>query len=95
MLWAGNAAMDSGTLRIEHSEPVRQVVTAMEFGPTRSTVVFTLSRHGRGTRVTARWVSEHGINPVDRWFGAMLLDRWLGADLERGLSRLKLIIEHA
>jgi hypothetical protein len=33
-----------------------------------------------------------GVNPVGRWMGLMM-DRWVGADYERGLANLKALVE--
>jgi hypothetical protein len=39
--------------------------------------------------------SKHGYNPVNRWFGALLLDRVVGKDYEKGLAKLKDVLESA
>lgn len=91
--WTGNAAVGSGSLEILQSEPNAKVVTAMDFGSSRSTTVFELLEQDGGTLVSWRMASEHGLNPLDRWFGAVLLDKMVGPDFERGLSRLKQLLE--
>ncbi|MGO4774642.1 SRPBCC family protein [Lysobacter sp. 2RAB21] len=47
---------------------------------------------GAGTRVTWTLESEHGNNLVSRWFG-LLLDSMVGKDYEKGLAKLKQVLE--
>ena len=36
--------------------------------------------------------SAHGFNPFKRWLG-LLFDRMIGADYEKGLAKLKALLE--
>ena len=33
------------------------------------------------------------MNPMNRWFGYLLLERFVGADYEKGLAALKPVLE--
>jgi hypothetical protein len=48
---------------------------------------------GTGTRVSWSLDSEHGYNPINRLFGAFLLDGMVGKDYEKGLAKLKGVLE--
>lgn len=37
--------------------------------------------------------SAHGYNPVNRRFGALLLDRVVGKDYEKGVAKLRAVLE--
>jgi carbon monoxide dehydrogenase subunit G len=95
MTWAGNATVGTGSQQILESRPVSAVVTAIDFGGSRATGTFSLVGEGQGTRVSWTITSDHGYNPLHRWFGALLLERMIGPDLERGLGRLKSLLETA
>lgn len=47
---------------------------------------------GDGSRVVWGLDADMGAGPVGPWFGLML-DRWVGADYERGLARLQSVVE--
>ena len=53
---------------------------------------FVLAAKNGGTEVEWGFVSDMGMNPIGRWMGLMM-DSWIGADYERGLSKLKEIAE--
>ncbi len=93
MTWAGNATVGSGSQQILESRPSSEVVTAMDFGGSQAKGTFSLVGEGQGTRVVWAITSEHGYNPLHRWFGALLLERMIGPDLERGLARLKSLLD--
>lgn len=93
MTWAGNATVGTGSQQILESRPASEVVTAIDFGGSRATGTFSLVGEGQGTRVSWAIGSDHGYNPLHRWFGALLLERMIGPDLERGLGHLKSLLE--
>ncbi|MGP1356438.1 SRPBCC family protein [Roseicyclus sp.] len=80
----------------------QEIVAAVENRSVRTTLIFdgmnpaeawwTLEPEGEGTRVTWGLDSDMGNTPVGRWFG-LALDRFVGADYERGLDRLRARVE--
>lgn len=95
MTWAGDATVGSGSQQIIQSRPASMVVTAIDFGGSQATGTFSLVGQGQGTRASWAISSDHGYNPLHRWFGALLLERMIGPDIERGLARLKSLSETA
>jgi hypothetical protein len=82
-----------GRQQIVASEPDRRVETALDFGAMGTAQAgFTLAPEGAGTRVTWSLDSRLPYNPLIRWMGLML-PRWIGADYEEGLARLKALVE--
>ncbi|MBT2746437.1 MULTISPECIES: SRPBCC family protein [unclassified Lysobacter] len=92
MSWEG-AKVGKGSQRITESVPQQKVVNALDFDGTQATGIFGLQVQGAGTRVTWTLESEHGNNLVSRWFGLLLLDSMVGKDYEKGLAKLKLVLE--
>ena len=95
MTWAGNATVGTGSQQILVSRPASEVVTAIDFGGSQATGTLSLVEAGQGSQVSWAISSDHGYNPLHRWFGALLLERMIGPDLERGLGRLKSLLETA
>jgi uncharacterized protein YndB with AHSA1/START domain len=94
MRWASEQSdVGSGRQTIIESEPSSRVVAKLEFdgqGDARAT--FTLTPQGGGTRVVWGFDTDHGMNPLSRWFG-LLFDRMIGPDYEKGLAKLKMVME--
>lgn len=92
--WSGNAAVGRGRQEILESEPYRRIVLRLQFGDTggdfRST--YTLAPEGRGTRVTWGFDADYGNSLFGRYFG-LLSDSMVGGDYEKGLERLKALVE--
>ena len=87
-------SVGSGTQEITASVPNEHVETALDFGPMgTATAYFNLEAKGDGTEVTWGLVSNLGNNPIARWMGLML-DRWVGADYEKGLANLAAVSEN-
>lgn len=83
----------SGRQEITASEPNSRVESSLEFGDMGTAMAwFALEPEGTGTRVTWGMMADMGMNPVGRWMGLMM-DRWVGADYERGLANLKALVE--
>ena len=86
-----------GKMTFTASEPPRRLTYNLEFLDMAmvSTGAMELEPAGDGVRVT--WVSEgdHGMSPVNRWFGFLMLDKMVGADFEKGLAKLKTVTEAA
>lgn len=93
MTWVGNSSVGSGSQEILESTPDSRIVNALDFGGSRARATFQLAPDGTGTRVTWSLDSEHGYNPINRLFGAFLLDGMVGQDYQKGLDKLKATLE--
>ena len=93
MNWVGNASVGSGSQEILESVPDTRIVNALDFGGSKAKATYVLSPEGEGTRITWSLDSEHGYNPINRWFGALALDKMIGRDYENGLAKLKALME--
>jgi uncharacterized protein YndB with AHSA1/START domain len=92
MRWSGNRSVGSGSQEITTSEPHRRVVVALDFDGSQAQAAYLLEPEGHGTRLTWAFDTEHGMNPFKRWLG-LLFDRMIGADYEKGLRKLKSLLE--
>ena len=93
MAWVGNPSVGSGSQEILESVPHTRVVNALDFGGSKAKATYALAPEGTGTQLTWSLDSEHGYNPVNRWFGALALDKMIGRDYEKGLAKLKALLE--
>jgi hypothetical protein len=95
MTWASEVAeVGTGTEEITESVPDERVAARIEFGGMApSAAYFDLEPSGEGTLVTWTLVADMGMNPVARWMGVLAMDRWVGADFDEGLARLKALAE--
>lgn len=83
----------NGSQEIIASEPDERVVTALDFGDMGTAEAhFEMQPRGESTEVTWGFTTDTGMNPLMRWMGLMM-DRWVGADYEKGLARLKSLAE--
>ncbi len=83
----------SGTQEITASMENSRVETALDFGPMGiANAWFNLAPEGTATEITWGFVTDTGMNPITRWMGLMM-DRWVGADYEAGLAKLKALAE--
>ena len=92
MRWSGNRSVGSGSQEITTSEPHRRVVVALDFDGSQAQAAYLLEPEGDGTRLTWAFDTEHGMNPFKRWLG-LVFDRMIGADYEKGLRKLKSLLE--
>lgn len=93
MSWAStDPNVGSGSQTVTESDPPRHVGLEIDFGQMgKSATTWDLEPSGAGTRATWRFQSKlDGI--AARWFGLMF-DRWIGADYEKGLAKLKAAAE--
>jgi len=93
MKWSSdNADVGSGTQTIVKYEPTTFVESQLDFGMRgRSTASFDLVPSTAGTNVT--WTFNSDLEGIPaKWFGLMF-DRWIGADYEKGLAKLKSVAE--
>jgi Polyketide cyclase / dehydrase and lipid transport len=92
MTWQSEK-LGSGRQQIVASVPDERVVTSLEFGDMGGAQAnFALAQEGDATRVTWSLDTNLPYNPVARWFGLMF-PRWIGADYDDGLARLKNLVE--
>ena len=92
MRWVGNRAVGSGSQEVIASEPHSRIAVALDFDGSQAQATYLLVPEAGGTRVTWAFDSAHGLNPFRRWLG-LLFDRMIGADYEKGLARLKALME--
>jgi carbon monoxide dehydrogenase subunit G len=94
MSWTSDLPeVGSGRQEITLSEPNRRVESALDFGGMGTArASFDLVPEGSGTRLTWGLTADMGNNPIGRYMGLMI-DRWVGADYDSGLSRLKRMVE--
>lgn len=94
LVWASeHPQVGNGEQEIVASVPGEKVETALDFGEMGTAkAAFLLTEAGDGTKVTWTLVADMGTNPVGRWMGLMM-DSWVGADYEKGLSNLKALAE--
>jgi carbon monoxide dehydrogenase subunit G len=93
MSWTSdNANVGSGSQTIIEYTPPTHVASELDFGQMGKAVAsWDLAPSGAGTKATWGFTSQlDGI--AARWFGLMF-DRWIGADYEKGLARLKVAAE--
>lgn len=85
----------SGSQEIIAVTPDEEIRVKLEFGGTSTENISTWSikPEGDGSVLTWSMTSELGMNPVNRWFGFLLLERFVGADYEKGLAALKPLLE--
>ena len=92
--WVGNRKAGAGSMEITSSTPEAIGIRLAFLKPFKNTndVTFTLVPSGAGTEVTWRMAGEQkGINAVFARF--VDLDKVVGKDFDKGLSRLKALAE--
>ena len=93
LVWSGNDKVGSGTQLITAATQNQSVASDVDFGKmgiAKSTLV--LQPQSGSTRVTWGLDIDMGANPVGHYFGLMM-DRMIGKDYEKGLSKLKTLVE--
>ena len=93
MSWAGNKQVGSGSQMITESVADRSVASDLPFGgegPAKAALA--LDAAGAATRVLWSLDMDVGNNPVSRYVG-LFMDRMVGPDYERGLAKLKALVE--
>ncbi len=93
MNWTSeNAEVGNGSQTITKHEPPNFVETQLDFGMRGKPVAsFDLVPSTAGTKVT--WTFKSDLDGIPaKWFGLMF-DRWIGADYEKGLAKLKATAE--
>jgi effector-binding domain-containing protein len=93
LVWSGNDKVGSGSQLITASTADRSVASDIDFGKmgvAKSAIL--LEPQGSSTRVTWTLDVDMGASPIGHYFGLMM-DRMIGKDYERGLSKLKALVE--
>jgi uncharacterized protein YndB with AHSA1/START domain len=93
--WSGNRKAGAGRMEITDAEPSSRVVIDLRFlkpFKSESAITFTLARQGDGTRVT--WTMTGTRTLGLRLMGVFTsMDKLVGGDFEKGLSRLRTVAE--
>ena len=94
LTWASDhPQVGSGSNVITASIRNERIETALDFGDMGTAVAWvTFDAQGDATLVKWGFTADMGLNPIARWMGLMM-DKWVGADYENGLSRLKILVE--
>jgi len=88
-----NKKVGNGILTITASNPDSLVKTDMDFmDHGKGSADFTFTKVPEGTKVTWGMNSDMGMNPIARYFGAMM-DKMVGSDFEKGLNNMKEVVE--
>ena len=93
MSWTSNHPdVGNGSQTITALEENKRMTTELDFGDMGKAVAsMELAPVGGGTGVTWGFKTELK-GAMERWFG-LLFDRWIGADYEKGLAKLKALVE--
>lgn len=93
MSWAGNDKVGTGSQEITQSIINRKVASDLHFGSQApAKAALTLTTTDAGTKVVWSLDLDLGNNPIARYVGTTL-DAKVGADYERGLAKLKALVE--
>lgn len=94
MNWSSeHPKVGSGSQEIIKSEPNSQVVTQLKFeGQGNAVATFQLEPVADSTRVTWGFETDWGNNLIGRYMGLMM-DKWVGAEYDKGLAKLKQLAE--
>jgi Polyketide cyclase / dehydrase and lipid transport len=93
MSWVSNdPKLGSGTNEIVESKSPDLIRTKLDFGGQLAEATFRFEPAGGATRVTWGFDGDLGNNPVMRFVGLMF-DKWIGSDYEKGLARMKEVME--
>lgn len=94
--WTGNDKAGAGSMRILENVPPRHLKIALAFDhpyPARNTVWFTIAPAGEDSSHVI-WTMTGSLSPGLRLFSLVRpMDRMIGPDLDRGLARLKTLLE--
>ncbi len=93
MSWTSNHPdVGNGSQTITAYEENKRIAAALDFGDMgKAMASMELAPVAGGTGVTWGFKTELR-GALERWFGLMF-DRWIGADYEKGLARLKALAE--
>jgi len=93
--WASEKPeVGAGSQEIIASEPDKRVRAKLDFGPQGTAEAeLAIVPIEPGSEVTWSFDAQFGYNLMQRYFG-LLFDRWIGADFEKGLAKLKALVEN-
>lgn len=95
MSWVSNDPdLGSGTNEIVESRAPDLIRTKLNFGGQLAEATFTFAPADSATRVTWGFDGDLGNNPIMRFVGLMF-DKWIGGDYEKGLARMKEVMEQS
>ncbi|MDO9451378.1 MAG: SRPBCC family protein [Stagnimonas sp.] len=86
-------SVGSGSQQITAVEPDQSITIQLmlpDMAP--SVVTQVLTPQDEGTKVVWAMEADMGLNPLNRWFG-LLLPKFIGPDYEKGLAKMKPLIE--
>lgn len=94
MSWSGNSEVGSGSQEIIDSQAPSKIVVKLVFGDFSGEfrASYLLAAEGEGTRVTWAYDGDAGNSVFGRYMG-LLSERMLGPDYDKGLARLKPLVE--
>jgi hypothetical protein len=93
MSWvSSDPELGSGTNEIVESRAPDFIRTRLNFGGQPAEATFTFAPTDSATRVTWGFDGDLGDNPIMRFVGLMF-DKWIGGDYEKGLARMKQVME--
>ncbi len=92
--WKGEPKkVSEGSMEIIESDVDSRIKTLLNFkGRGSAFATWTIKKEGEYSKVTWGFESDNGMNPVSRIFGRFM-DKFLGPDYEKGLSKLKEVVE--
>jgi len=93
MSWSSNnPQVGKGSQTVVDYQPNKRFATTLDFGDMGDAIAYIeLKPVDNDTSVT--WGFKSLLhNPLERWMG-LLFDRWIGADYEKGLAKLKAVAE--
>jgi hypothetical protein len=94
--WASEQ-LGAGKLEIVGNQPPRAINLRLSFDDDMrepADVAFVFAPDGDRTNVTWSFDADTGNWPPGRYFG-LFMDRFIGGDYERGLARLKAVVENS
>jgi Polyketide cyclase / dehydrase and lipid transport len=93
MAWRSkDRAVGSGQIEIDGASPPDSVDLDVDYDGLQGTSTVQIQPSGSGSKVTWDFGYETGSNLLRRWKGLML-DRLVGTDYDRGLAKLKQVVE--
>jgi len=93
MRWEGNDSIGVGTMTITGIEENKLISYSLAFikpWESSSEGVFKINISEEGTEVA--WVDEGDLPFFMRWMGSAM-DSWIGPDFEKGLAKMKVVVE--
>jgi hypothetical protein len=94
MSWASDHKnVGSGTMTVLEAEQDKSLLVELDFGDMGGGMAsWDLTEVNGVTTTTWGMETDMGAGPVGRWMGLMM-DKWIGADYQKGLQNLKELVE--